>query len=416
MSFVRILSCGSNQENCRICIVERVIGFRNQFHLGGTGDTIYLVVRMDGKNYCCARGVLGEITDYKPWPDAVNYKNAYRFRTLECCEPFEVLPVIHRAGISNAGLVLQSPKPVRNQLLVETLDECFCQSILPEGQRSRMLFPGTEADEDDGPREEDDTCYVLDDTAYRVTQFVSETDETWGLEKLVNQHFFELFPAFQRENNFLIADHRLFITAGTRDQNHPEIAGIRGIPDALLITFEPDHPGAAFRINMIEYECNGTVYCTAAQKDGHLHTHVIPQMIRFASAFSANTEWDIRERTIQEWRDRIVEYIKQNPSLQEKVNGWLQRLHPQLGEFARGGQLLKELEQAFASNVKIILIMDELSSEKKAVISSLVKAFKLPSQARRDACVDFDAYVVQLIERDDLTNHCIRRSLCATQI
>ena len=98
------------------------------------------------------------------------------------------------------------------------------------------------------------------------------------------------------------------------------------------------------------------------------------------------------------------------------MNVWLQWLHPQLGEFARGGQLLKELERAFALNVKIILIMDELSSEKKAVISSLVKAFKLPSQERRDTSIDFDAYVVQLIERDDLTNHCIRKSLCATQI
>ena len=125
MNYTRILSCGTNLENFNLCISERVVGFRNHFHFGGTGDTVYLVVKIGNTVYCGARGVLGELTAYKPWSDAANYKDAYRFRKLECCEPFEIVPLIRRAGIANAGLVLQSPKPVQDVTLCTYLEEAF---------------------------------------------------------------------------------------------------------------------------------------------------------------------------------------------------------------------------------------------------------------------------------------------------
>ena len=419
MSYVRILSCGTNLENFKICLSERVAGFRIHFHSGGTGDTVYLVVKTENTVYCGARGILGDMTDYKPWPDAAKYKDAYRFRKLDCCEPFELIPLIRQAGITNAGLVMQRPKPVQDAMLRELLEQTFNSRLLPDGQFPQ-LFSAEPSDADSiTPDNEDDEDirYVLDaPVAYQVVPFISETHEEWGLEKLVSERFFELFTSFAPENNFLISDHRLFQTAGVRNQNNQEISGIRGIPDALLITFEPDNRDAALRINLIEYECNGMIHCTPAKKETHLNEHIIPQMIRFASAFSATTEQNIRNNTIQQWRDKIIAYVDQNPCIQEQVNRWIERLHPNISQWNRSVQFQKELEKAFASNVKIMLVIDELSEERSAMISSLVKAFRLPGNQSRSTSVGFDSYVVQLIERFDSACSTVRRSLTARKL
>lgn len=417
MSYVRILSCGTNLENFKLCISEQVAGFRIRFHSGGTGDTVYLVVKIDNKIYCGARGVLGELTDYKPWPDAANYKDAYRFRKFECCDLFELVPLIRQAGISNAGLVLQSPKPVQDETLRTLLDQTFSSRSLPDGQIPQLLADEPSDDDSIAPDDTDDVRYVLDvSAAYQIVPFISETHEEWGLEKLVSEHFFELFPSFTPENNFLISDHRLFQTAGTRNQNNQEITGIRGVPDALLITFEPDNRDAALRINLIEYECNGTIHCTPAKKEAHLNEHIIPQMIRFASAFSATTEQNMRNSTIQQWRDKIIGYVDQNPSVRDQVDHWIERLNPNISQWNRSFQFQKELEKAFASNVKIMLIIDELSEERSTLISSLVKTFRLPGHNSRAVSVGYDSYVVQLIERSDPATSTVRRSLAARKL
>ena len=51
-----------------------------------------------------------------------------------------------------------------------------------------------------------------------------------------------LFQCFKENNSILISNNRLFSTVGMKNDNKDNIVGIKGIPDALLITeYEPKY-------------------------------------------------------------------------------------------------------------------------------------------------------------------------------
>lgn len=63
-----------------------------------------------------------------------------------------------------------------------------------------------------------------------------------------------------------------------------------------------------------------------------------------------------------------------------------------------------------------MLIIDERSEKKSAVISSMVKTFNLSGNHSRTASIDFDSYVVQLIECLDSASGIAKRSLAARKL
>lgn len=64
-----IFSCSNNLENLKICIKEKVIGFRRMHNDITKGDKVYLSIRMPKINYCCARAIISNATDFAPWDE-----------------------------------------------------------------------------------------------------------------------------------------------------------------------------------------------------------------------------------------------------------------------------------------------------------------------------------------------------------
>ena len=84
--------------NFNLCTEHRVVGFTRR--VGQKGDMVYLAVTVENGTFCSARGLAGEETDIKPWPDADRFRQCFRLETLETCEPF---PLSILSGVGRFG-------------------------------------------------------------------------------------------------------------------------------------------------------------------------------------------------------------------------------------------------------------------------------------------------------------------------
>lgn len=418
MKNVRILHCGKFLDNYYLCITEKVAGFTQRFRDGGTGDLVYLTVKVGKKSLCGARGILGELTDIKPWKDAEKYIQCFKLKELEFCEPFDISPLREVGGKSWGAKYLQRSKLIKDIEAVNILNNSFIENktkdvylfndlnedyVSDELQKDPKL-EDIEEDEDDFEEnhdieEDEDKLDILG--TFQTIRFKNETDPIRGLEPLVTEYFYKLFQCFREEKSILISHNRLFSTAGIKNENNENILGIKGIPDALLITYDKDSTNTPLRINLIEYECYGEGKYRTTQKFNYLNGTVIPQLIRFASTFSIVTDYKIREKTINEWIEKIIAYIDTDEMLMDKVDEWMQDLNPEIRAREINSTLKSELKKAFESNIKIILIIDELTIEQKETITNVINSFKLNNTniKGRDNCVGFSSYVVRLEQK-----------------
>lgn len=417
MRSVRILHCGELLENYYLCITEKVAGFTQRFRDGGTGDLVYLTVKVGKKSLCGARGILGELTDIKPWKDAEKYIQCFKLKELEFCEPFDISPLREVGGKSWAVKYLQRSKLIKDVEAVNILNNSFIKNRtkdlylfndsnedhIPDELQKDYNFKDIEEDDDFEEHkdiEEDEEKLDILGT-FQTIRFKNETDPIRGLEPLVREYFYQLFQCFREEKSILISNNRLFSTVGLKNENNENILGIKGIPDALLITYDKDSTNTPLRINLIEYECYGEGKYRATQKFNYLNGTVIPQLIRFASTFSIVTDYKIRERTINEWIEKIIAYIDTEDILMDKVDKWMQDLNPKIRPREINSTLKNELKKAFESNIKIILIIDELTIEQKETITNVINSFKLNNTniKGRENCVGFSSYVVRLEQK-----------------
>lgn len=418
MKNVRILHCGKFLDNYYLCITEKVAGFTQKFRDGGTGDLVYLTVKVGKKSLCGARGILGELTDIKPWEDAEKYIQCFKLKELEFCEPFDISPLREVGGKSWGAKYLQRSKLIKDIDAINLLDNSFIANktknlylfndlngdCIPDELQTEPKLEDIEADEDDfegyQDLEEDEEKLDILGT-FQTIRFKNETDPIRGLEPLVTEYFYKLFQCFREEKSILIARNRLFSTAGLKNDNNENIPGIKGIPDALLITYDKDSTNTPLRINLIEYECYGEGKYRTTQKFNYLNGTVIPQLIRFASTFSIVTDYKIREKTINEWIEKIISYIDTDDELMDKVDEWMKDINPQIRAREINSTLKSELKKAFESNIKIILIIDELTIEQKETITNVINSFKLNNTniRGRENAVGFSSYVVRLEQK-----------------
>lgn len=151
----------------------------------------------------------------------------------------------------------------------------------------------------------------------------------------------------------------------TDENTNKNINGISGIPDALLISFSKSRK-IPLQINLIEYECYGEGKLKPMQKFDYLNGHIIPQLMRFASAFSVVTDTRIRENTIKSWADKIMnEFVYEDQSISDKVSNWVRTIYPNINEQKISYEFSKMLLDAFNTQLRIMLIIDELTSEQK---------------------------------------------------
>lgn len=419
MGNTRILHCGKLIENYYICISEKVAGFSQKFRDGGKGDIVYLAVKVGKKSLCGARGILEDLTDDKPWSDSDKYIQCFKIKDVEFCKPFDISILREVGGKSWGAKYLQGSKSIKENEAIRLLNDKFMKNITNElyiflnGEDiivEEDIQDNEDIVDDEGNVDSDsdgivDTDYDEDKLdilgTFQTVRFKNETDPIRGLEPLVTEYFYMLFQCFKENSSILISNNRLFSTVGIKNQNNENIAGIKGIPDALLITYDKNSRNTPLRINLIEYECYGEGKYRTTQKFNYLNGTVIPQLIRFASTFSIVTDYKIRERTIEEWIDKIIDYIDKDDVLVNKIDVWMKELKPNIKQRNITSQLQKELKKAFESNIKIILIIDELTVEQKETITNVINSFKLNSATikGKENSIGFNSYVVRLEQK-----------------
>ncbi|NEQ43431.1 MAG: hypothetical protein F6K00_07675 [Leptolyngbya sp. SIOISBB] len=398
----RILHCGKSLENYYLCIQHQVAGFLSRG--ANPGETVYLAVKVNRKTYCGVRAKLGEVTDFKPWPDGDSYVHCLKLTDIEFCEPFEMKVLAEIGGKYWSLKYMQMAKPIIDEEVWELLDKTFNSLRQSELYRFDGVDISTEQDQHEVESEEieveDDALLEVPDAeikimgTFQTVSFLNETDKIRGLEKLANKNFYSLFPQYPESKTLLIPDNRMFITEGIQSEEQEFITGIRTIPDALLIIYrgKTDIP---FQINLIEYECYGEQKKRALEKSTYLNGHIIPQLMKFASSFSVVTDRQIRERTAKRWAQKIIDYIYNDESAQRKITNWMRELHPDLREQRVALEIQESLLQAFRTNLQVMLVIDELSAEQKSTISNVVKAFKLENGSN----IAFIGYVVRLEQK-----------------
>jgi hypothetical protein len=419
-STYRILHCGQSFENYNLCIEKQIVGFMQRG--ASPGDIVHLALKIEKISYCWARGILGNITDESPWEDNDLYVHRLRLNNITFCKPID-LRILAKIGGKHWSLkYLQGAKPINDIEVQKLLDSEFKQNQVDCYLNPQSYFdltpdnPSKNSTTGDRPDEKTTDLPPIDDVddeldndpeqnkpidisgTFETVHFKNETDPYQGLETLVNQYFYSLFPSYPESRTLLIAENRMFLSSGA-DVLNPDYntTGIRGIPDALLIVYDQD---ASFplQINLIEYECYGKGKPRALQKSQHLNGHIIPQLMKFASSFSVVTDQQIRSQTAKRWINKIIDYVFQFPEIESKVTRWLKELYSDISERQIALKLYEALETAFCNNVQIILIIDELSSEQKSTIGNVVEAFKLENQNS----VKFKGYVVRLEQKISL--------------
>jgi hypothetical protein len=408
---VRILHCSKSLENYYLCLTEKVAGF---IDLGPqSGDLVYLAVKVGKKSFCGARFMLGEPTDYKPWVDSEKYINVLTILKVEYCNPFDI-SILSEVGGKYWGLkYAQRSKPIGDKEAIQILNETF------EKNKTQTLYqfdpPAVEHESEEIENEEitieneqelkrlekeipDVKVNIMG--TFQTVQFSNETDKIKGLETLVNENFYSLFPQFPESKTLLIPENRLFKTKSVKiDGNH--VQGISTIPDGLLIEFDKELKNP-FRINLIEYECYGERKQKGTDKSSYLNSIIIPQLMRFASAFSIITDEQTRIKTISNWVDKIITYVNSEERQMAKFNMWIKEIDPNIRERAIEREMEKRLIDTFKNNLRVLLIIDELSSEQKSTIKNVVSSFKL---ANGETNVQFSGYVVRLVQKINILNN-----------
>ncbi len=221
---VRILHCSKSSANYNLCLTEKVAGFINRGPQ--SGDLVYLVVKYGKQSMCGARFVLDQLTDNKPWEDSENYINTLTIKNTEYCTPFDVSILSQIGGKFWAIKFVQASKPINEQAASKLLNDEFLRN-----KTQKPYFFDFEPMEEDESNAAEDTIIeddkklqtLLKDVpdakvnimgTFQTIQFSNETDKIKGLETLVNENFYSLFPQFPPSKTLLIPENRLFKTKG----------------------------------------------------------------------------------------------------------------------------------------------------------------------------------------------------------
>ncbi|MGY3839014.1 hypothetical protein ACWNPK_17955 [Bacillus atrophaeus] len=396
---IRILHCGESIENYNICIRNQIVGFTKR--TAKIGDLIYISVKKENGTVCGARGVISEITDQRPWENEDNYVQSFILEKMEECEEFP-LKILNKTGGKHWGVkYMQSSKEIKDKDAILLLNEAFIASSTKidkdKLEKKTSLTPASVIESEEIIDDESSPIDIMG--TFTTIKFLNEQHATRGLETLVNKNFYNLFEDYKEEKSLLICDNRKFMTSAIGNDDNSIIKGISSIPDALLINFSK-RSSKPLQINLIEYECYGQSKTRLMDKFNYLNGHIIPQLMRFASAFSIVTDSNLREKTIKSWADKIIEHIYEDNRAISKISSWMRELNPDINEQKISLELHKLLIKAFYDNLRIILIIDELTTDQKDTIKNIIGSFKLSN----GKSIEFLGFVVRLEQKINIVD------------
>ena len=402
MRSVRILHCGKSVKNYYICMSSKIVGFTQRFSNGGTGDRIYIAVNSNGKSVCGARAILGEPVEQKPeWENGERLIKCYRIKDIEFCQFFD-LSILKRVDKNWGAKFVLSSKPIVVKKAINLLDKKFNDLKCDELDLSLIsTIAVTESEQEESNEEElvnlkDEKVDLLG--TFETIRFRNETDLNKGLEHLVNQNFYNLFESIPENKSILIPYNRLFITQGAKGSNNKIVPGTKTIPDGLLITFNEGNNKPYLMINLIEYECYGEGKVRESQKEAYLGGVILKQLMKFAATFSITTDFQSRQETIEDWIIKIMSYINSDELLNDKINQWIKCIHPNIKESAIDRRFEQYLKKAFRYNLRIMLVIDEITVEQKKLIENVIHSYPLEQYegSLKANFIQFRCYVVKL--------------------
>jgi hypothetical protein len=374
----RTLHCSDNYENYNICLDNSIAGFGHRGPL--PGDKVYLLIKKERKSLCGARFELDTVTDERPWEDSEKYVLCYTIRNVEFCDFFNIDFLSEVGGNYWTLKYLQGSKSF-DEVASKLLDEEFSKHKCDERKYLRFENKKSGRDNKKEPEEEeikdDEIENIIKEVpeaeikimgTFQTINFQNETDKFKGLETLVNKNFFNLFTNYRPDRTILIAKNRLF-----RTHQSDDFSGISAIPDALLISFDAKQK---LQISLVEYECYGDGKTRASEKSKYLNSHIIPQLMQFASSFSIITDKSIRDKTKKDWIAKIIDYTSADKELVDRVDSWVKEMKPDISTRAILSHFEKKLLEAFESNIHIFLVIDELSYEQKETIKNIYHHLK----------------------------------------
>ncbi|WP_237391837.1 hypothetical protein [Paenibacillus dendrobii] len=378
-------------DNLILCIKYEVAGFKKNFKFQ-INDQIYFVIRLEKVTYCVARAKIADTTDRKPWDNSEIYKYAFSLKLMEFCMPFD-LSVLAQDFRKWTISYLRDPNSIKEPETIALLEAEFLKH-----RQNNFSFFGDDQEQmkpENSKRLEQETQITFANQAdmnivgtMSVEEFVGEKDrnEIRGFESIVTEWFYDLFEDYKRDNTILISKNSLFKTSN-KDNTNNKIKGTSSKPDAVMVRFT-EGMKQPIQISLIEYECYGNI--TSKSKFNKLTEHIIPQLTRFASAFSVITDNLIRSENIKEFSKKIEDYIKVNE--RDKIFEWVKKMVPDVQGGYEGQEFHDALLKAFNNNVQIILIIDELTQEQRDTIGNMLKSFKLDN----GNYINFVGYVVKL--------------------
>lgn len=402
MRSIRILHCGKSVKNYYICMSSKIVGFTQRFSNGGTGDRIYIAVNFNGKSVCGARAILGEPVEQKPeWENGERLIRCYRIKDIEFCQFFD-LSILKKVDKNWGAKFVLSSKPIVVKKAINLLDEKFNDLKCDELDLSLIsTIAVTESEQEESNEEElvnlkDEKVDLLG--TFETIRFRNETDLNKGLEHLVNQNFYNLFESIPENKSILIPYNRLFITQGVKGSNNKIVPGTKTIPDGLLITFNEGNNKPYLMINLIEYECYGEGKVRESQKEAYLGGVILKQLMKFAATFSITTDFQSRQETIEDWIIKIMSYINSDELLNDKINQWIKWIHPNIKESAIDRRFEQYLKKAFRYNLRIMLVIDEITVEQKKLIENVIHSYPLEQYegSLKANFIQFRCYVVKL--------------------
>lgn len=404
---VRTLHCSDNIENYNTCLDNEIAGFGHRGPL--PNDKIYLLLKKDRKTLCGARFDLDTVTDERPWEDSDKYVLCYSIKNIEFCNFFDVEFLSEIGGNYWTLKYLQGSKKF-DDAAAKRLDEEFNKNKCSERQYIKIEKKKTVEVQQEDNIDDSEVEEIIKEVpeveikimgTFQTVNFQNETDKFKGLETLVNKNFFNLFTNYRPDRTILIAKNRLF-----RTHQSDDITGISSIPDALLISFDSKKK---LQISLVEYECYGDGKTRSSEKSKYLNSHIIPQLMQFASSFSIITDKSIRDKTKKDWIEKIIDYTSADKELSDKIDAWTKEMKPDISTRAIISHFEKALMEAFESNIHVFLIIDELSYEQKETIKNIITSFKVENG---NPAV-FDASVVKLVQKISFTNQDFEYALTA---
>ena len=191
--------------------------------------------------------------------------NWYKLIDIEYANPFDIRFLVEFGGKYWPLKFLQGAKAIKDERAVQALHDVFNQHLIEQPVR---LLKENDLNIEDREWEEDillevdpsELSEVLSEVpeakinimgTFQTIPFKNETDTLRGLESLVNENFYSLFPRYSSNQSLLIPENRLFLSSGVEARGERLIKGIRSIPDALLIVYS-EYEKQPFKIALIE--------------------------------------------------------------------------------------------------------------------------------------------------------------------